>query len=477
MMKTRHFFVAILFLLLLPACQEAPSSLENSATSTHTNLYATTVANATRQASDADSRIQIEWVVGLGNDLTERQETRLNQLADRYNTFQNDVWVQLIVLPEDEALVHLKTAQMQDSFPDLIGPLRLDAANYFYGEWLDLRPLLPSAHLQTYSEHSLGLYEINGRLEGVPINLYPSFIFYNRKLFDKAGLAYPPQQYGEPYADGEPWDFNKVRELAILLTLDREGDPASAPDFNPQDVRQFGYINQWNEVTREGVVPFGAYSLINEAGQIELSEAWQEGIRWTYEAMWIDRIYPHQADQFSDLFSNANTFRSGHVAMAHAPQWFTCCMGETDFEWDIAVMPSYEGQVTSKLHSDGFRIFSESDEPIATAEFLHWLMTTGYQDLLFAYGGVPAQPERITFMVEELDDFYPYDVNWQVMLDSLDHADAPHHQAYIPNFEQVQLAEQLFWSLLETDPALQLDDEINSFENHLQHIIDSSDLD
>ena len=254
--------------------------------------------------------------------------------------------------------------------------------------------------------------------------------------------------------------------------MNREGDQAGSADFNPEDVRQFGYINQWNEAIREGLVPFGPYTLLKDSGEIELSAEWRAGIHWTYNAMWTHRFYPHQDDQFSDLFAQANTFRSGHVAMAQAAQSFTCCMGEAGFEWDIAVMPSFEGQTTSKLHSDGFRIFADSQYPDATTQFLHWLLTTGYQDLLFAYGGVPAQPAHVDFMLEELDDFYPYNINWQVMLDSLDHADSPHHQTYIPNYDEALLAETLFWSLLETDPGLNLDREIDAFEAHLQLIID-----
>ena len=474
MVSSRRFVLFVFSLCFFVGCKETASDLENL---TPTPLDATAVANATRLASSADERVQVEWVVGLGADLTERQKERLDQLANRYNDFQKAVWVQLIILPEDVALAHLQDKEASGDLPDLIGPIRLDVANHFYGEWLDLRPYLPPTHLTRYSEQSLGLYEQNGRLEGLPINLYPAFIFYNRNLFDEAGLAYPPQAYGEAYADGDPWDFDKVHEIAHQLTLDREGDQAGTPDFNPQDVRQFGYINQWNEATREGLVPFGAYSLINRSGEVGLSDPWRAGLKWTYDAMWTHRTYPNQDDQFSDLFANANTFRSGHVGMAHAAQWFTCCLGETDFEWGIAVMPSYNGQTTSKLHSDGFRIFEQSEVAGETAVFLQWLLTTGYQDLLFVYGGVPAQPEHIDFMLEELDNFYPYNINWQVMLDSLNYADMPHHQRYLPNYEQVLLAETLFWSLLETDGALEIDQEIDAFEKHLQLIVDSVEQD
>ena len=144
--------------MLLVACEEATTSLETS-TTTHTHLYATSVANATRQASDADERIQIEWFVGLGDELSDKKVSRLNQLTNRYNDAQSEIWVQLVILPEAEALEHLQTAQLNDALPDLIGPIRLDVANYFYGDWLDLRPYLPSTNLSHYSNVGLEIYE------------------------------------------------------------------------------------------------------------------------------------------------------------------------------------------------------------------------------------------------------------------------------------------------------------------------------
>ena len=463
----RLFF--ILWTISFTACEQIPNTFSTAIPEIDSHN------NATRQA--IDERIQIEWFVGLGDALTQKQESALQALATRFNHSQNDIWLQLIIASADEALDILLVAQQNGDLPDLIGPIGLNEANYFYGDWLDLRLYFTKTNhdLSHFSEQSLGYYERDGRLEGLPLNMYPSFIYYNRQLFDQAGLAYPPQQFDAPYADGEPWDFAKLTELAMLLTKDREGDQAGTKAFNRDDVRQFGYINQWSETTREGLVPFGADVLVDENGRVALSEAWREGVHWTYEAMWTHRIYPNQEDQFSDLFSHANTFRSGHVAMAHAPLWLTCCLGNIDFEWDISVIPSYKGETTAKLHSDGFRIFNSTPEADAAFHVLNWLLSDGYQALLLAYGGVPAQFEYTEFMVSQLDTFYPYGINWQVMLDSLAYADQPHHQAYLPNYQQAELAETLFWSLLETDPALEIDHEIELFLNHMQLIVNEDE--
>ena len=80
--------------------------------------------------------------------------------------------------------------------------------------------------------------------------MFPSAIYYNKDLFDEAGLDYPPAAYGEPYADGDPWDMDKVAELAMLLTVDANGNDATSPDFDRDNIVQWGFHQQFNDDAR-----------------------------------------------------------------------------------------------------------------------------------------------------------------------------------------------------------------------------------
>ena len=51
----------------------------------------------------------------------------------------------------------------------------------------------------------------NGATVGLPFAVYPSFMYYNKDLFDEAGLPYPPTKVGDLY-DGKPWDMDAVRD-------------------------------------------------------------------------------------------------------------------------------------------------------------------------------------------------------------------------------------------------------------------------
>ena len=47
-------------------------------------------------------------------------------------------------------------------------------------------------------------------------------------LFDEADLPYPPHKIGEQY-DGKDWTWETVRELALQLTVDTDGNDSAWP--------------------------------------------------------------------------------------------------------------------------------------------------------------------------------------------------------------------------------------------------------
>ena len=84
----------------------------------------------------------------------------------------------------------------------------------------------------------------NNATIGVPFAVYPSFLYYNKDLFDEAGLAYPPTKVGDKY-DGKDWDMDTLRELAMKLTVDANGNDATSADFDPTNVVQWGFDMQY----------------------------------------------------------------------------------------------------------------------------------------------------------------------------------------------------------------------------------------
>jgi multiple sugar transport system substrate-binding protein len=388
------------------------------------------------------------------------------QLAANYfNNTQTSISLTL----ETGNLQALQNAIASGSPPDMVGPMGIDASNYFHGQWLDLTPWVASTGLTLtdfYTE-ALDLYRENGDLLGLPVQIYPSYIYYNKDLFDTAGLAYPPHQYGQPYTDsihGGPWKIEKVEEIARLLTLDNMGRNATHPAFDSSHIVQFGYYPQWIPDPRASATLFGAGSFVDASGNAQIPSNWRTAFHWYYSGAWEEFFIPNDPNANS-AFGGSNVFNSGHLAMANSHLWYTCCFSLP--RWDIAAVPAYSGTPTAKLHADGFRILSITLHPTETFQALTYLSWN--TSLADAIDALPGRLSMQAHAINHLQSQYP-GVDWQVMLDSVAFSDKPSHEGYLPNYARSQARIQQFRDLFWGTAGLNVDTELNLLQKDLQRI-------
>jgi multiple sugar transport system substrate-binding protein len=316
-------------------------------------------------------------------------------------------------------------------------------------------------------------YNVPGQGQiGLPYAIYPSFIYYNKDLFDEAGLPYPPQQYGELY-DGKEWTIETMSELAMLLTVDEDGNDATMAEFDPNRVAQFGFHPQWINNDRSVATLFGPGAVNDADGNAQIPDNWRAAWKWYHDAMFSQHFAPNDNYTNSDAFGNSNVFNSGKLAMAWSHIWYTCCT-EQVANWDIAVMPSYNGVVTSKLHADTFSIMAGTKNPDAAFTVLQYLLQS--PELVEAYGAMPAvvadQEAYFAGLDERLAETNETKVNWQVAIDSLAYPDDPSHEADMPNFLKAQNILQAFSTTLRTTPDLDLDATLTQLQADLQGAFD-----
>jgi multiple sugar transport system substrate-binding protein len=68
-------------------------------------------------------------------------------------------------------------------------------------------------------------------LWGLPDTAAPDVVFFNREMFDAAGLAYPT----------EDWSYDDMRQAAIQLTRDAQGRSPTDRGFDPETIVQWGW--------------------------------------------------------------------------------------------------------------------------------------------------------------------------------------------------------------------------------------------
>lgn len=444
---------------------------------------------ATDGAPDGEV-VEIRWFCCLGAGDDPAQVEVEQQVVDDFNASHPNISLTLEVVEYEEAYDILAVQLTSPDPPDIVGPAGISGAEAFHGQWLDLNPLVESTgyDLTQFAEGSVEFYQDEEEgLVGLPFAIFPSMLYYQRDMFDEAELEYPPHQYGEPYMlDGEEreWDMDTLRELALRLTVDTNGNDATSPDFDPENVVQWGYEPQYQDLRAVGSY-FGAGSLVAEDGETaQVPDQWQEAWQRYYDSIWTDHTTMNLAERDSPEIGNENPFQAGNVAMALSHLWYTCCATASDAEsgefleepnWDMAAVPSYNGVATSNFNADTFRILEATDNPEEAFEVLTYLLGEASSELLQLYGGLPGREADQDAFFEGLDERWTQGVDWQVALDGIPLADIPSFEGWTPNYQESFDAVLAFGDKLRSTEGLDVDAEIEAFIEELQTIFDRAE--
>jgi multiple sugar transport system substrate-binding protein len=480
--------------LLLAACQSAPEAPAEAPTAppaaepTAEPVVEPTEAPEPTAEPVVEPResVDIRWFVGLGAGSDEPTFAAQEEIVANFNASQDEINLILEIIDNDVAYDTLATQIAAGNAPDIVGPLGIRGRDSFKGAWLDLQPLMDANNydLSDFDPSMVRFYLVQeeGQL-GIPFGIFPSFIIFNKDLFDEAGLPYPPQEYGAPYVDVDgnqvEWDMDALRDLAMQLTVDTNGNDATSEEFDPQNIVQFGFMNQWTDPRGIGTF-FGAGSLVDEDGNAQIPDQWRDAWDWTYKGWWEDWFIPNGPYGGAEFLQGpGGAFSSGNLGMVHLHMWYTAgwALGNVDFEWDLAATPSYNGVVTSKMHADTFGIMRTSKHPEEAFAVLTYLLSEEVApELLNIYGGMPARLSiQETWLANYGEtNFSGMGINWQVVVDSMSYADNPNHESWMPSFLETTDRYNEFWNLLANEPGLDIDAEIEALLASLQLIFEAA---
>jgi ABC-type glycerol-3-phosphate transport system substrate-binding protein len=157
--------------------------------------------------------------------------------------------------------------------------------------------------------------------------------------------------------------------------------------------------------------------------------------------------------------------------------WYTCCLGDfakagNEFQLAVQRMGTADGQVHGRIDADTFRMWKGSKNPEAAFEVLAYLITTGGDKLLPAYGAMPAIPEKTEAFFEKKSVDYPFVTpeSWDVFIQGLAYPDTPSSEQYQPNSIKATARYATFLDLMNNTEGLDIDAEIQKLEDDLTAI-------
>ena len=90
------------------------------------------------------------------------------------------------------------------------------------------------------------------------------------------------------------WNYDTVRKIAKMLTVDKNGKDATQAGFDPKNIVQCGFEPQRDDL--RGSAPTGGRQLRRRRRQDRPDpDAWAAAWKWFYDGIWTDHFIDDRA--------------------------------------------------------------------------------------------------------------------------------------------------------------------------------------
>lgn len=322
-------------------------------------LFAATAVTA----SAADKKEVVIWDYFE----TDAQKQMMQSLIDEFNASQDEYEASHVYVPFADYEKQLTLGIASGELPDLV---ILDGCGMASFIQLGLFGDISDADINwdEYMEGPMESTMLDGKHYGIPFATNCTALFYNKDLFDAAGIDYPDEN--------TTWD--EFHEMAKALTKDGVsgfGNAATNTDEGTFQCLQWLYTAGGSYTdTEDGV---DAYKLMQE--MIEDGSWTKECVNWTQ----------------SDVNNN---FMAGNLAMQQNGPWQIPGIeaNAPDLNYGVTVLPKKDAdseQATSILGGENMGVVNKDDTSGAEAFLKYYDQTDVMVDAMKQYGSYPPKTE------------------------------------------------------------------------------------
>ncbi|ALC91504.1 sugar ABC transporter substrate-binding protein [Bacillus sp. FJAT-18017] len=375
MRKVLAIFVA-LFVLVMTACSSSGSDTASG-----------------KKGKDG----KVEITVGVWDDA---QAKSYEPVIEKFEAANPGVKVKMQVTPWDQYWTKLETAATGSVLPDVFwmnGPNFVKYASN--GILLPLDDLIKDSKvdLNNFPESMNTLYNYDGKQYGIPKDIATTALFYNKKLFDEAGVKYPDNT----------WDWNDMIEAAKKLTNVDKDVYGIAAKLNNQS----NYYNTIYQAGGKVISDDLKKSHFDDAGTIE-------GLKF-----WTDLIHVHKVSPTLETMTDnepRSLFESEKVAMLWDGSWMAGPFAANETlkgNVDVAELPQGKQRATI-VHGLSHAISANTKHKEEAWKFLEYLGSEEANQLFSESGAfTPAYEGTEEAWVKSIPE-----MNLQVFIDSLEYA-------------------------------------------------------
>jgi multiple sugar transport system substrate-binding protein len=297
------------------------------------------------------------------------EEKAIQDNVDRFEAAHPNIHVKVVGNITDDKINQALRAG-GDKAPDVVSSFTTDNVGEFCSSnvFVDLEPFLKKDGIDpeaTFPKAMLDYTQYQGDRCTLPLLGDSYGLYYNKDMFDAAGINQPPKTLSEFAAD------------AVKLTKS-EGDTYSQlgfmPDYHGYETTTTHYAAMWNP------------TYFDDSGKstVDTDPAFKDSFEW--QKQMVDKLGGYTKLEkyrttFGDEFGAKNPFQTGQVAMALDGEWRAGFIDDAkvDFQYGVAPFPVPDDQADTygKGYLSGtiIGIASTSDKQNAAWEFVKYLTT------------------------------------------------------------------------------------------------------
>ncbi len=215
----------------------------------------------------------------------------------------------------------------------------------------------------------------DGKIYGIGLSNQLMLLYYNKDIFDKAGIDYPSTSVENA------WEWDEFVEIAKKLTLDVNGNTPDDSNFDVAQVEQYGVafnsMYQFNYMWATYANGGGIVSADGSEFLWDRSES-IEGIQKVADLFNKDKVAPATTSSLvSSIGSADKAMISGDVAMYINGSWDLSnvinAQKEAGVNYGVAVLPKMKKAMTMNCGGPAV-MFNTTKHPDEVLEFYSYMM-------------------------------------------------------------------------------------------------------
>jgi multiple sugar transport system substrate-binding protein len=301
------------------------------------------------------------------------EKTSHERVAQAYMQEHPNVQFEYFFAPWDDYFTKLKTVWAGGDATAIPDVLFLWPTPSYAAERVleNLQPYIEKSgyNLDDYWPYLLDSARYNGAVYGLPRDIEAHALYYNKKLFDEAGVTYPTDE----------WTWDDLLAAAEKLTKKDASGRVTQYALGMEGGKWPIWVGQAGGIVLD--------DLINPSKCTLNTPEAMTGLQFFYDLM--DKGYAIRSATMSQQGGDAGVFQAGQVAMiiqnsSRVPTF----NADANLDYDVAAVPIPKGGQRWDMNGGAAWVMSAgADNKEAAWEFLKWLQSAGGGETMYTKNG------------------------------------------------------------------------------------------